>query len=58
MKTLIATLTAALAAAAVSATALAQEKVVLGMSGWTGFAPLSLADKAGIFKKNGVTVEI
>lgn len=33
-------------------------KVVLGMSGWTGFAPLSLADKAGIFKKNGLDVEI
>ncbi|MEO7404561.1 MAG: ABC transporter substrate-binding protein [Burkholderiales bacterium] len=33
-------------------------KVVLGMSGWTGFAPLSLADKAGIFKKNGVDVEL
>lgn len=38
--------------------AAAQDKVVLGMSGWTGFAPLSLADKAGIFKKNGVQVEI
>ncbi len=38
--------------------AMAQEKVVLGMSGWTGFAPLSLADKAGIFKKNGVDVEL
>jgi NitT/TauT family transport system substrate-binding protein len=33
-------------------------KVVLGMSGWTGFAPLTLADKAGIFKKNGLDVEI
>ncbi|APW36487.1 ABC transporter permease [Rhodoferax koreense] len=33
-------------------------KVVLGISGWTGFAPLSLADKAGIFKKNGLDVEI
>lgn len=40
------------------APAIAQEKVVLGMSGWTGFAPLSLADKAGIFKKNGVDVEL
>ncbi|GBU15650.1 ABC transporter substrate-binding protein [Polaromonas sp.] len=28
------------------------------MSGWTGFAPLTLADKAGIFKKNGLNVEI
>ena len=26
-------------------------KVVIGMSGWTGFAPLTLAEKAGIFKK-------
>lgn len=33
-------------------------KIVLGMSGWTGFAPLSLADKAGIFKKNGLEVEL
>ena len=37
----------------------AQEtKIVLGMSGWTGFAPLTLADKAGIFKKHGLDVEI
>ena len=33
-------------------------KLALGMSGWTGFAPLSLADKAGIFKKNGLEVEL
>ncbi|MEO5796248.1 MAG: ABC transporter substrate-binding protein [Rhodoferax sp.] len=33
-------------------------KLVLGISGWTGFAPLSLADKAGIFKKHGLDVEI
>ncbi|KKI14398.1 ABC transporter permease [Comamonas thiooxydans] len=39
--------------------AAAQEtKIVLGMSGWKGFAPLTLADKAGIFKKNGLNVEI
>jgi NitT/TauT family transport system substrate-binding protein len=47
---------------ALLATALAPaahaQKVVLGMSGWTGFSPLSLADKAGIFKKNGVEVEL
>jgi NitT/TauT family transport system substrate-binding protein len=36
----------------------AQEKVVLGMSGWTGFQPLKLAELAGIFKKNGVDIEI
>jgi NitT/TauT family transport system substrate-binding protein len=38
--------------------AAAQEKVVLGMSGWTGFQPLKLAEYAGIFKKNGVDIEI
>ena len=45
--------------AGLAASASAQEtKIVLGMSGWTGFAPLTLADKAGIFKKNGLNVEI
>jgi NitT/TauT family transport system substrate-binding protein len=33
-------------------------KVTVAMSGWTGFAPLSLAEKAGIFRKNGVDVTI
>src|SRR5688500_597534 len=33
-------------------------KVTVAMSGWTGFAPLSLAEKAGIFKKHGVDVTI
>src|SRR5262252_8053810 len=33
-------------------------KVTIAMSGWTGFAPLSLAEKAGIFKKHGVEVTI
>ncbi|MGQ0662479.1 MAG: ABC transporter substrate-binding protein [Pseudomonadota bacterium] len=36
----------------------AMPKIVLGMSGWTGFAPLSLAEKDGLFKKHGVDVEI
>ena len=46
-------------AACVTTLAQAQDaKIVLGMSGWTGFAPLSLADKAGIFKKNGLDVEL
>ncbi|MDB5931391.1 MAG: putative transporter, substrate-binding protein [Polaromonas sp.] len=45
--------------AALSAPAAAQDtKLTLGMSGWTGFAPLTLADKAGIFKKNGLEVEL
>ncbi|KQP17107.1 ABC transporter substrate-binding protein [Pseudorhodoferax sp. Leaf265] len=54
----IATVLAAGALAAVAQGAAAQTKVVIGMSGWTGFAPLTLADKAGIFKKNGLDVEI
>ncbi|SDP58463.1 NitT/TauT family transport system substrate-binding protein [Ralstonia sp. 25mfcol4.1] len=48
-----------LAAAALAAPAYAQNTpVTIGMSGWTGFAPLTLADKAGIFKKHGVDVDI
>src|SRR4030095_2362515 len=47
---------AAIALAALSAQA--QDKVILGMSGWTGFQPLKLAELAGIFKKNGVDIEI
>ena len=48
----------ALISASTSVVAQAMPKVVIGMSGWTGFAPLTLAEKAGIFKKNGVDVEI
>lgn len=36
----------------------AQTKVNIGMSGWTGFAPLTLAKEAGIFAKNGLDVTI
>src|SRR5918999_1865672 len=35
-----------------------QVKVNIGISGWTGFAPLTLAAQAGIFKKNGVEATI
>jgi NitT/TauT family transport system substrate-binding protein len=46
-------------AGAAPAPAMAQEtKVGIGMSGWTGFAPLTLAAQAGIFKKNGLDVAI
>ena len=39
--------------------ATAQEtKVAIGISGWTGFAPLTLAKEAGIFKKNGIDATI
>ncbi|KRR05963.1 ABC transporter permease [Bradyrhizobium jicamae] len=50
---------AAAAALLVAAPAAAQDvKVGIGISGWTGFAPLTLANQAGIFKKNGLDVTI
>jgi len=33
-------------------------KVAIAISGWTGFAPLTLAKEAGIFAKNGLDVTI
>ncbi len=49
----------ALAAATCACAASAQEtKVAIGMSGWTGFAPLTLAKEAGLFKKHGLDVSI
>ena len=37
----------------------AQEtKVAIGISGWTGFAPLTLAKEAGLFKKHGLDVTL
>jgi NitT/TauT family transport system substrate-binding protein len=53
-------LAAALAALAMTVPgAVAQEtKIAIGISGWTGFAPLTLAKEAGIFKKNGLDVTI
>ena len=56
----IASIVASVLTCALAAAASAQDlpKVTVGMSGWTGFAPLSLAEKAGIFKKNGVDVTI
>jgi NitT/TauT family transport system substrate-binding protein len=50
-------LTAALVATG-AMPALAQTKVAIGISGWTGFAPLTLANEAGIFKKNGIDASI
>lgn len=47
----------ALALATMPATA-QETKVTIGISGWTGFAPLTLAKEAGIFKKNGLDVTI
>ena len=50
---------ALVAGLAVATSAFAQEtKVGVGLSGWTGFAPLTLAKEAGIFKKNGLDVSL
>jgi len=50
---------AAAAALLVSAPAVAEAvKVGIGISGWTGFAPLTLASQTGIFKKNGLDVTL
>ncbi len=49
----------ALAIASAALGAAAQEtKVAIGISGWTGFAPLTLANEAGLFKKHGLDVSI
>ena len=49
----------AIAAAAVGTFAQAQTTpVTIGMSGWTGFAPLTLAKEAGLFKKHGLDVTL
>ena len=47
------------AAIVAGAPAAAQDTAVaIGISGWTGFAPLTLAKEAGLFKKNGLDVSI
>ena len=47
------------AAIVAGAPAAAQETpVAIAISGWTGFAPLTLAKEAGLFKKNGLDVSI
>jgi NitT/TauT family transport system substrate-binding protein len=53
------TIFATIIALAASTPVLADDvKVGIGISGWTGFAPLTLAKEAGIFKKNGLDVTI
>ena len=54
-KTLFAFVVAALATASVTAQ---ETKLAIGISGWTGFAPLTLAREAGLFKKHGLDVSI
>src|SRR4029078_13636586 len=49
----------AVAAVVAATTAQAQEtQVAIAISGWTGFAPLTLAKEAGLFKKHGLDVTI
>ena len=53
----------ALATVALTLTAHAQDTkvatpVAIGISGWTGFAPLTLALQSGLFKKQGLDVSI
>lgn len=57
MKTSIIALTFAATAFALPAAA-QDTAVTIGYAGWTGFAPLTLAKEAGIFKKNGLDVTL
>jgi NitT/TauT family transport system substrate-binding protein len=50
-KQLALSMLAGVAALAMSAAHAQETKVAVGISGWTGFAPLTLAKEAGIFKK-------
>ena len=53
------TLLALAIAASTTGLASAQDMpVAIGISGWTGFAPLTLAKEAGLFKKHGLDVTI
>src|SRR5215216_1793389 len=59
MKTLFGGLALAALLGPLTGPAAAQEtKIALGLSGWTGFAPLTLAKEAGIFKKHGLDVTL
>src|SRR2546427_13106154 len=55
MKKSLIALAAALLAAGAHA---ADTPVAVAISGWTGFAPLTLAKEAGLFKKNGLDVTL
>lgn len=55
-RALLGTATLTLAAPA-AGRAQALPKITIGMSGWTGFAPLTLAAETGIFRNNGIEVE-
>src|SRR3954465_11452863 len=50
--------TLTLLALAAAASHAQETPVSIGLSGWTGFAPLTLAKEAGIFKKHGLDVTL
>ncbi len=58
MKSIRAAVALAVAVAAAFPAVAQETPVAVGISGWTGFAPLVLARDAGIFKKNGLDVTI
>ena len=58
VRSLTATLGFAAALGVTGAAQAASTPVSIGMSGWTGFAPLTLAKEAGIFEANGLDVTI
>ncbi|HYD66360.1 ABC transporter substrate-binding protein [Azospirillum sp.] len=58
MQWMVGTLVASLIGFSAAAGAQDLPKITIAMSGWTGFAPITLAKETGIFKKNGVEVEI
>jgi NitT/TauT family transport system substrate-binding protein len=58
MKPYLAAIAIAVTAAYTAVAAAQDTKVAIGISGWTGFAPLTLAKEAGIFKKYGLDVSI
>jgi NitT/TauT family transport system substrate-binding protein len=49
---------AAMLAAEAAMPAAAATQVTIGISGWTGFAPLTLAKESGIFEKHGLDVTL
>ncbi len=57
-KSLLALAAATLVLAAPLAAHAQATPVAIGISGWTGFAPLTLAKEAGLFKKHGLEVSI
>ena len=58
MKKTVLTLAAAALALCGAAASAQETKVAIGISGWTGFAPLTLAKEAGLFKKHGLDVSV